>query len=334
MDEDRRELRTLGNDPAALDVFRQVTESAPVMLWMGDELGHCLFLNRAQREFWGVRLEDLASFDWGITIHPDDAAAVSGPFGEGMSAHQAFTCEARYRRAADGAWRWLRTEAKPRFDDDGRFLGMIGVNTDVSDRRQAEERQCLLIEELNHRVKNILATVSSIAVQTARTADDLDGFIAKFSDRLKAMSKTQALLVRDGWEGAGLRAVIEGELLPYTDRLDLGGEPDDLQLAGSAAVSMSLIVHELATNAAKYGALACADGELSVSWAMAGDDAVMTWREVCPTEAGPAPSSEGFGTRLIRALAENDLAGEARLERTAGGFTAVIRFRPAGAAAA
>jgi PAS domain S-box-containing protein len=117
--------------------FRLVAESAPVMLWMGDETGKCLYLNRALREFWGVAPDAIAGFEWAATLHPEDAAHLFAAFAQGMGAQTGFQVEARYRRA-DGAWRVLLAEARPRFGPDGAFLGMIGVNVDVTETREAE----------------------------------------------------------------------------------------------------------------------------------------------------------------------------------------------------
>lgn len=118
--------------------FRLVAESAPVMLWMGDEAGRCRYLNAAQRAFWGVEdAADPAGFDWAATIHPEDADRLFATVGPAMAARRSFACEARYRRA-DGTWRMLRTVARPRFDLGGAFLGMIGVNADVTESREAE----------------------------------------------------------------------------------------------------------------------------------------------------------------------------------------------------
>jgi PAS domain S-box-containing protein len=117
--------------------FRLVSESAPVMLWMGDAAGKCLYLNRTLREFWGVAEQDVASFDWNATLHPDDAATLFAAAGPAMERHQPFTAEARYRRF-DGECRLVRTDAQPRFGPSGEFLGMIGVNVDVTDARHSE----------------------------------------------------------------------------------------------------------------------------------------------------------------------------------------------------
>jgi PAS domain S-box-containing protein len=113
-------------------------ESAPVMLWMGDANGKCVYLNKRQCAFWGIRQEDTGTFDWNTTLHPDDRETLYGPFGRAMQAHTGFIVEARYRRA-DGEWRILETQAEPRFDASGAFIGMVGVNTDITDRKAADE---------------------------------------------------------------------------------------------------------------------------------------------------------------------------------------------------
>lgn len=117
--------------------FRLVAESAPVMLWMGDANGKCVYLNAGQRTFWGVAEADVPTFNWNDTVHPEDRDALFTPFAEAMRTQTAFKVEARYRRASDGAWRLLHTNARPRFDAAGAFLGMIGVNVDITDTREA-----------------------------------------------------------------------------------------------------------------------------------------------------------------------------------------------------
>ena len=118
--------------------FRLVSESAPVMLWMGDVEGKCLYLNRALREFWGIALEEVTTFDWNASLHPDDGQALYAVVGQAMRDHSPFTAEARYRRF-DSEYRLVRTDAQPRFGARGEFLGMIGVNVDVTEARRAEQ---------------------------------------------------------------------------------------------------------------------------------------------------------------------------------------------------
>ena len=117
--------------------FRLVADSAPVMLWMGDRTGKCIYVNEAQRRFWGIRTEELPAFDWAGTIHPDDREALFASFGTAMAGHSPFGVEARFRRA-DGVYRTIHTTARPRFDARGAFIGMIGVNVDMTETRAAE----------------------------------------------------------------------------------------------------------------------------------------------------------------------------------------------------
>lgn len=147
--------------------YMAVTEGVPAMLWMGDETGKCVFLNRAQREFWGVAVEDVATFDWSTTVHPEDAAQLYEPFSKAMETHTPFAVEARYRRA-DGAWRVLQTHANPRFDETGRFLGMTGVNTDITDQRKAERN----LRESNEKLQFALDASHGVGAFTWDVPDD------------------------------------------------------------------------------------------------------------------------------------------------------------------
>ena len=152
--------------------FRLVAESSPVMLWMGDQNGKCAYLNRAQREFWGVDLEAVPQFDWGTTIHPEDKEALFVPFQQAMITRTGFSLEARFRRA-DGAYRLLQATAQPRFGPGGEFLGMIGVNVDITETRRAEK--ALLTETRNLAVLN--RTGAAIAAEL-----DLDRVVQMVTD--------------------------------------------------------------------------------------------------------------------------------------------------------
>ncbi len=153
--------------------FRLVAESAPVMLWMGDGKGHCVYLNRAQREFWSVAPEAVAAFDWNTTLHPDDREKLFGPFAKAMATHTPFTVEARMRRA-DGVYRFINTQAQPRFGPSGDFLGMIGVNVDVTETRQIEAA----LRESEQRFRAITNSIDQM-IWSARP----DGFHDYYNER-------------------------------------------------------------------------------------------------------------------------------------------------------
>ncbi|MFT3727853.1 MAG: HWE histidine kinase domain-containing protein [Terricaulis sp.] len=314
--------------------FAAVAEHAPAMLWRGDVYGKCVYLNRAQREFWGLNQADVASFSWATTLLEEDAALVFGPFADAMAQHKAFQCEGRYRRA-DGVVRILQTRAEPRFEA-GVFGGMVGVNVDVTDEREAQsalkranERRLLMLEEMRHRIKNLMATVVAIAAQTGRSANSLAEFNTSFQARLSALGKSHDLLLQDGSDSAQLRDIIERELTPYlagnalTRTLKLSGEP--VRLNGPAALGLALIVHELATNAAKYGAYSVS-GAIDVAWRWTSPTEVMLqWTET----GGPAaaqPIRRGFGSTLIETLARSDLGGEIAFHFVPEGLRVELRF--------
>lgn len=130
------------------EVFRAVIEGAPALLWLGDANGKCIFLNRMLREFWGIGTAEVASFDWTGTIHPDDIGMLAQPFAEAMRNRTEMEVEARYLRA-DGQYRVLRTSAHPRFSPSGDFLGMVGVNTDITEQKEGEVRLLRAMESLS-----------------------------------------------------------------------------------------------------------------------------------------------------------------------------------------
>jgi PAS domain S-box-containing protein len=152
--------------------FRLVAESAPVMLWMGDAAGKCVYLNRALREFWGIGSDDVAEFDWNMTIHPDDRQALFAPFSAAMDTRTGFHVEARYRRG-DGEYRLLMTDAQPRFGPDGKFLGMIGVNVDVTEAREAETA----LRDETHALEVLNQTGTVLAAEL-----DLDQIVQRVTD--------------------------------------------------------------------------------------------------------------------------------------------------------
>ena len=293
--------------------FRLMAENAPVNLWMGDAEGRCVYLNRMQREFWGVA-EDLAGFSWAETLLDDDRAALFAAFDEAMRTQSPFEVEARYHRA-DGAVRILKTSARPRHDPEGAFLGMIGVNTDVTEARRAELHQRLLVNELNHRVKNTLATVQSLADQTLRASQDVGQAKDVLEGRLMALSAAHNVLNRENWDAADLSVVVSEALRPFDSpggaRFRVRGP--SARIAPRAALAVSLVLHELATNAVKYGALSCEQGGVELTWDEGdGDKVNVLWREAGGPPVAP-PVRQGFGTRLLAGVAV-DLGAAAALD--------------------
>lgn len=194
------------------------------------------------------------------------------------------------------------------------------VLRDIHARKQAEERQRLLLHELNHRVKNTLATVQSLAIQTARTTDTREGFLDALLARLLALSATHNLLTEGAWESASLEDLLLTELAPYTghepSRIVVTGPP--LTLYPRVVLALGMVFHELATNAAKYGALSVPHGDLHIVWEVirrpgVGPGLAVIWEERGGPPVTP-PTRRGFGSRLIEQTMQTELGGTIELD--------------------
>jgi two-component sensor histidine kinase len=218
--------------------------------------------------------------------------------------------------------RYLDFIYQPIIEDDGEISGIFLEGADVTDQVRAQERQRLLVDELNHRVKNTLATVQAIAQQTLRGSDTPKHFAEAFEARLMALSQTHNALTDSHWTGAGLRHILWQELSPYgAERVMMHGP--DVQLSARLALALGMVFHELATNAAKYGALSDG-GRLAVIWSVDGsDDLSLEWRETGGPPASP-PSKRGFGSRLIERSITGELQGRIQLDYATTGL--VCRF--------
>ena len=223
----------------------------------------------------------------------------------------------------------------PVLSDDGTSTLIAGelIARDITEERRAKRHAELMMGELNHRVKNTLATVQAIVTQTATTTTDLPAFKADFLSRLMALSQTHNLLARDAWESASLIEILGHELDPYRRDDFAAGKPrvkisgDDVRLRPKEALALSMALHELTTNAAKYGAFSTAHGRVVVTWTTRpceeGSWLTMHWLE----QDGPAvtpPTHRGFGSRLIRDGVAYELGGNVSLEFPASGVTCRI----------
>lgn len=231
------------------------------------------------------------------------------------------------RRPTDGTLETVYVDFiyQPIRDEAGQVVGIFVQGHEVTDTVLAVERQRLMIDELNHRVKNTLATVQSIAMQTARTHVDPATFAEAFQARLLALSHTHDLLTRSHWEGAELRAILKHETEAHGPQRVLLNGPV-VALPPPTVLSLGMIFHELSTNAAKYGALSVAEGRILVDWTLTGTTGRtlnLTWREVDGPPAVP-PLRRGFGSRLIDRSVRHDLAGTIDLGYKNEGLEATI----------
>jgi PAS domain S-box-containing protein len=223
---------------------------------------------------------------------------------------------------------WWTCHHIPVFDTEGRPNGLLQKAEDVTAAVDAERLQAIVAREFDHRVKNLLSTIMAIARRTARSAATLEVFLDGFDDRLTALGRTNQLLVRNGWDGMDLTGLMESELALYDAddrRVTVSGPA--VRIHGNGAQALGLAIHELATNAAKYGALARPDTRLDVTWSReaATGDLEIVWCESGLGDLAP-PTAHGFGSIIIEKVMPQELA--ARVERRfhPDGLTCVIRI--------
>jgi PAS domain S-box-containing protein len=299
--------------------------------WHSDLLTGELYWDAAMCEIFGI--EPKAGIPpgtgWAL-IHPDDRDRLRLLYEQAMATGEAYDCEFRIVRPS-GELRWLAAATGVTRDPAGRTIRISGVTFDITDRKVAEERQHLLVNELNHRVKNTLASVQAIMSQSLRhTPDPWDAF-ERAQTRLMALSATHDLLNTTRWSGASLSDVLRAELKPYRaegdGRITRSGPP--VELDAKTALALGMIVHELATNAAKYGALSIPEGRIEVTWSVAGGETNpwldLTWLERDGPQVYP-PTRRGFGTRMIERGVAGDLLGKVKLDYDPSGFRCAISF--------
>lgn len=229
------------------------------------------------------------------------------------------------RRCRNGELVDVLLSVSPIYDAYGRIVGASKIAHDISAKKEAERLQTVLVGELNHRVKNVLATVMAIARQTLGRGEADKTSVETFEARLSSMARAHDLLIHGKWEQAELTTVIAQALSPYPkDRFEISGPA--IKLAPRAVVSISLALHELATNAAKYGALSVPDGRVAISWLLETgktERLKLRWQE----SGGPAvepPTRRGFGSRLIESLLAAELNGEVHLSYEPSGLVCEV----------
>ncbi|QRM28166.1 sensor histidine kinase [Microvirga sp. VF16] len=257
-------------------------------------------------------------------VLPDHRSKMLARELEGHRNLKEFESEFEMWHARTGEARWHRIIVTPRTLENGSIV-WDGIQIDITEHKRAEEHLRLLLNELNHRVKNTLATVQSLASQSfrslrTRNVQDLPSAYATFEARLFALARGHDILTRENWEGASLGEIVSQAFAPYRDlseecsRIWIDGS--DLRVSPPMALSLSMALHELCTNAVKYGALGVPDGRVHISWSTlktaTGSRLVMRWEE----RGGPlvlAPSRKGFGSRLIQEGLARELNGDVRL---------------------
>jgi PAS domain S-box-containing protein len=292
--------------------------------------GRFLRANGAMCKFVGYTEAELLARSMFDVTGPDDRDYVQASCRRLDAGESAVVdVERRYIRK-DGNVVWARTTVNAIRDETGRPLRNTAVVLDFTDRKEREEKEHLLMREINHRAKNMLGVVHSIAQQTA--AQNPEDFVESFSGRIQALSANQDLLVRNQWNGVEIKDLARAELAHLADligsRITLNGP--EVRLNPASAQAIGLALHELATNAGKYGALSTERGHVDIFWAIIGDDFTMSWTE----RDGPsvaAPKRRGFGTVVMKAMAERSLDGAVHLDYPSAGLTWRLTCRAANA---
>jgi two-component sensor histidine kinase len=205
----------------------------------------------------------------------------------------------------------------------------VGVVHDITNRMLNAERQRVLMAELDHRVKNVLARVAMLAASTRKGSTSIDTYISSLQGRIHSMAVAHSLLSQSGWQNVGLGALVGGQLAPYASGSNVTIKGEDIVLGAAEIQAMAMVLHELVTNAAKYGSLSVADGRVCVSWDRRKLDKAakleFEWRELGgPTVPAGAPS--GYGTNLIRDLIPHELGGGVDLVFTPSGVSCKIEI--------
>lgn len=335
----------------AAAALTDLAAAAPGALWVAEASGRGIYISPGVGGLLGVPPDTvlLEAGRWLGRVHPDDRAAVATRF-EALCRGEA--AEVTYRvlppeQGGDGATGrpaalWVRDLGFPVIDGRGRVRRVAGFAHTACGASGEEGLRHLLLAELNHRVRNVLATVQSVAYSTARSAAEPPSFWEAFAGRLRAMARAHDVVAGRGWtEGADLRALLETELAPYLYAAELDGPCAELdgppvRLGPAAALAFALAVHELATNAARHGAFSVATGRVRVRWVSVGSSAAdpssvprlrLDWVE----EGGPAPvlppRRRGFGTRLLEGALPSQLGGHVSLRFNPSGLHAAIEAR-------
>ncbi|MCB2077442.1 MAG: PAS domain-containing protein, partial [Novosphingobium sp.] len=275
--------------------------------------------NKRWFDYTGTTLSDMEGWGWKSVHHPDHVdrvvARVQHSWDTGELWEDTFPL-----RGADGEYRWFLSRALPIRNDAGVIQYWFGTNTDVTEMRNAEKRIELLLMEVNHRSKNMLAVVQSLARRTlTKGGEELE----RLEQRIHSMAASQDLLVHRAWSSIPVREMVQAQLAfvedSVRDQVRFDGPAINLSPAAAEAISMAL--HEMATNALKYGALSDMAGKVTIAWGVDPEENFwIEWRE----SGGPAvkqPEKKGFGSRVIEDVPRGKLDGNVRIEFAEHGFS-------------
>jgi PAS domain S-box-containing protein len=308
----------------AKDRLQSALDAAQLGSWQYDPRHRVFSWDARAKEIFAAA-ENAATVDEFMTwVHPNDADSVWAAFGAALDPAQSERSTAQFRlRRRDGKVRWVETQRLAHLESAGherRVVEFDGTVQDITERKEREEREHLLMGEISHRAKNMLSVVDAIARQTATRAPE--DFIERFSDRIQALSANHDLLIRNQWHGVEVEDMVCAQLAPFADligsRVVVRGPKQRLNAASAQAIGLAL--HELATNAGKYGALSTDTGRVDVGWRTEGDTFMMNWTERDGPPVSP-PQRHGFGTVVMQEMTERSVNGRVELDYAPSGVT-------------
>lgn len=299
-------------------------EATGLGLWEWNARTGALTWNARNRELLGADPDAPVTIeDYSALVHPDDREVMRQAYRAAADQPQGglLSFEHRTLAAPGGKTRWILSRGRVTKDAEGVLLA-VGSNLDITDRKTAEERRSLLLRELAHRAKNGILVMMTIVAQTAKRAEGVKDFEAVLMGRLQSMADSQDLVTKADGRALRLAELLERALTPFDrTRFDVDPRLEEISISNEMVVAMALLLHELSTNAVKYGALSAPAGRVALGLAQAGEGkAQMTWVERGGPQVKPV-ARKGFGTRLMEISLRND-----------GGHV-VVRFEPAGFAA-
>ena len=307
------------------DQFTALANNIPQLAWLADSQGWIYWYNQRWFEYTGFKLEDMEGWGWRRVHHPDHVDRVVERIQHSWDTGEPWEDLFPLRRA-DGVFRWFLSRANPLRDEDGNVILWCGTNTDITDELEAKNRIALLIREVNHRSRNMLSTLKAMVNRSS--ADTAEELAQSLHRRITALASNQELLDGGDWSGARIDAIVEAQLAHIDDaareRVRLDGS-DDLTIKAAQAEALGLAIHELATNAEKYGALSDESGSVMVEWSRTTDEAGEEMLQISWTETGgpavTAPTRTGFGTTLITRNMEHVFGGKVSLDYADSGLS-------------
>lgn len=315
--------------------FRFLADSMPQMVWSTLPDGFHDYFNRRWYDFTGTPPGSTDGEGWNDLFHPEDQARAWQEWSHSLATGEPYEMEYRLRHHS-GEYRWTIGRANPIRDADGNIVRWIGTCTDIEATKRDAERTEILSRELSHRIKNIFAVITGLIGLSARQSPEAKLFADELRERIGALGRAHEFArphseeSKATIEDSTLHGLIREILRPYpaldAGRISISGE--DVEIDDRGATPLALVFHELATNAAKYGALSTATGRIDVTSAIDGPNLLVEWRENGGPAVAGSPERRGFGTRLMEMSIVRQLNGEIEREWARDGLSVRLKLQP------